>query len=214
MASRIRTSLAIVSLAAAGLALAACGGSAAQPKAAEAATRSCPKAWLTGWQRLANQIGAPVYCPSWMPAPLDAKIGQGFASTKSLDPKTHAYLVSFAHVDSDSGITGEVHVNLRGYPGSTRIPTCEDTLTVKGVTKHTKIPCFADPRFTRRLGGAKVTAYTVNQGADQWHVLYAWRHDGSLYTVSEHVAPPFTYRQVVHNLDRLLHGLVLVRPSG
>lgn len=194
---------------------AGCGGG-GSTKSAQAATgaTTCPKEWRAGWQRLADQVGSPVYCPSWMPAPLDAKIGQGFASTKSLDPKTHAYLVSFAHVDSDSGITGEVHVNLRGYPGSTRIPTCEDTLTVKGVTKHTKIPCFADPRFTRRLGGAKVTAYTVNQGADQWHVLYAWRHDGSLYTVSEHVAPPFTYRQVVHNLDRLLHGLVLVRPSG
>jgi hypothetical protein len=55
--------------------------------------------------------------------------------------------------------------------------------------------------------------YTANQGADQWHVLYAWRHDGSLYTLSEHIAPPFTYRQVVANLDRMIRGLVLLQPS-
>ena len=34
--------------------------------------------------------------------------------------------------------------------------------------------------------------YTVNQDADQWHVLYAWTHNGTLYTLSEHVAPPLT----------------------
>ena len=32
--------------------------------------------------------------------------------------------------------------------------------------------------------------YTVNQDADQWHLLYAWTHNGSLYTLSEHIAPP------------------------
>jgi len=54
----------------------------------------------------------------------------------------------------------------------------------------------------------------VNQDADQWHILLAWKHRGSLYTVSEHVIAPYTYRQVVKNLDRLLAGLVVVRPEG
>ena len=39
----------------------------------------------------------------------------------------------------------EVHVNLRGWPGRTRIPTCEDTLTVHG---------NAVPFGTDRLFGA------------------------------------------------------------
>jgi hypothetical protein len=56
--------------------------------------------------------------------------------------------------------------------------------------------------------------YRVNQDADQWHILLAWHHNGGLYTVSEHVIRPYTYRQVVKNLDRLLAGLVLVRPQG
>ena len=55
--------------------------------------------------------------------------------------------------------------------------------------------------------------YTANQDADRWHVLYAWRHDGSLYTLSQHVAVPLTYRKVVADLDRMLRSLVLVRPS-
>jgi hypothetical protein len=32
--------------------------------------------------------------------------------------------------------------------------------------------------------------------------------------VSEHVITPYTYRQVVKNLDRILAGLVLLRPEG
>jgi hypothetical protein len=59
-----------------------------------------------------------------------------------------------------------------------------------------------------------VTVYTANQGADQWHVLYAWHANGSLYALSEHVAPPYTYKQVVQNLDRMTKGLVVVRPSA
>jgi hypothetical protein len=54
----------------------------------------------------------------------------------------------------------------------------------------------------------------VNQDADQWHILFAWRHRGSLYTISQHVIQPYTYRSVVKNLERMLAGLVLVRPQA
>ena len=38
---------------------------------------------------------------------------------------------------------------------------------------------------------------------------------GSLYTISEHVIKPYTSStQVTKNLDRMLAGLVLVRPQG
>ena len=54
------------------LALALAGGSSAQ----HAATRpTCPKAWAGGWQKLANKIQAPVYCPGWLPDPLTGQIG-------------------------------------------------------------------------------------------------------------------------------------------
>jgi len=181
------------------------------PAASSAPRASCPAAWLGGWQRLANRIQAPVYCPTWMPNPLDAQIGGQWQDIYSVG-KDRSYLVSFlAHGDLGSG---DVHVNFRGYPGSSTIPSCktillDGTKTVRGVT-----PCFADPAGTQRAPGINATVYRVNQDADQWHVLLAWRYHGSLYTVSEHVIKPYTYRQVVQNLDRLLHSLVLVPPQG
>ena len=81
-------------------------------------------------------------------------------------------------------------MNFRGYPGSTTIPTCEDTRTDHGKVTRVRIPCFSDPRGTKKLGGEEVTVYTVNQGIVQWHVLYAWERDGGLSTVSEHVVAP------------------------
>jgi hypothetical protein len=211
----IRIALTCALLSASALLLVGCGGGASVEPVAKVASAgpSCPRAWHAGWQRLANQIGTPVYCPSWMPSPLDARIGGAYANGRSVS-NDRSYLVSFVSLEHDvGGISGEVHVNFRAYPGHTAIPVCQDTITENGVTRRKAIPCFADPRWTKRIGPARVTAYTANQGADQWHVLYAWRRDGTLYTLSEHVAPPYTYRQVVANLDRMMRGLVAVRPA-
>ena len=77
--------------------------------------------WRSGWQALANKVQAPVYCPTWMPNPLDAKIGGQYIDINSIG-KDRSYLVSFLeHGDLGSG---DVHVNFRGYPGRTTIPSC------------------------------------------------------------------------------------------
>ncbi len=170
---------------------------------------TCPP----GWKKLARDVRADVYCPTWLPSPLDGRIGGEYANGRSIDPD-RSYLVSFVWLERGVGeISGEVHVNFRGYPGQTRVPRCSDTLTVKGVTKRVDIPCFSDPRGFKAVGGERVQVYTVNQGADQWHVLYAWRHAGGLYTLSQHVIAPSPYSRVVSNLDRMMKGLVLVRPA-
>ncbi len=149
-----------------------------------------------------------------MPSPLDAHIGGAYANGEYVDPD-RSYLVSFVWVDHGSGgIEGEVHVNFRAYPGHTAIPVCEDTSTVKGKTVHTKIPCFSDPQGTHRVSGIVAKLYTANQGVDQWHLLYAWRRRGTLYTLSQHVTPPYSYAQVLRNLDRMTRGLVLIDPSA
>jgi hypothetical protein len=207
----VRASLAFVLLVL-GFALfaTACGGSGDGDRAAAASTApSCPKAWLGSWQRLANRISAPVYCPGWLPDPLTGQIGGRWNNIDSVSPD-RSYLQSFVWQEMGT----EIHVNLRGYPGVARIPNCIETNTVAGVTKRTKVPCFADPAGPKRAPGIAATMYTVNQDADQWHVLYAWRHGGALYTLSEHVAPPLSYRKVVQNLDRMLRNLVLVRPAA
>jgi hypothetical protein len=186
------------------LVLSGCG--AAEPES-RAAAPACPAQWRAGWQKLADRIDAPVYCPRWLPSPLRAEIGGPSASANSVDPDG-SYLVGFIYKEG----VQENHVNLRGYPGKTAIPTCIDTLVGAGKTRRRKVPCFSDPSGQKRAGGIVATVYTVNQDADQWHVLYAWRRKGSLYTISEHVAPPFTFSGVVRNLDRMLRSLVLVEP--
>jgi len=174
----------------------------------------CPKSWLAGWQKLANEIRAPVYCPSWLPQPLDGRFTGSPFNGHEVD-RDRSYLVKFLWFDAGSaGAFSEVHVNLRGYPGSRRVPVCDDTLTVAGKTVHKSVPCFSDRAGTRRFGRTVATLYTANQGADQWHLLYAWHHRRSLYALSEHVVAPYSYKQVLANLDRMMRRLVLVEPNA
>ena len=192
--------LAIVALAVTGCA----GDSAGKAEGAEPGNSehvaSCPTAWKAGWQKLADQVGAPVYCPSWLPAPLTGELDGEWHSTDSIR-RDRSYLMGFIWFERGSG---EVHVNLRGYPGQTEIPRCN------------RQPCFSDPQGTKEITGVEVERYSVNRGADTWHLLYAWEHDGSLYTVSQHIVPQLglTYGTVAKNLDRIMRGLALVEPTG
>ena len=194
-------------LAALALVATACGSSGASPPRAAAQKRSCPGHAVAGWKRLAQRIDAPVYCPTYMPDPLDGVIGSRWNNIDEVS-SDRSYLESWVWQETGLGAAGgELHVNLRGYPGRTAIPKCIDADS----KIRRLIPCFSDARGTVHAGPISATVYTVNQDADQWHILYAWRHDGSLYTVSEHVAPPLNYAKVRLVLNRILRGLVLVR---
>ena len=195
-------------LAAAALLCSGCSGGGATASAADKAP-TCPKAWRAGWQQLANRIHAPVYCPGWIPSPLTGDIHGQWSTGVNVSPD-RSYLVGFIWVEHSD----EVHVNMRGYPERTGIPTCLDQESAgkKNVTR--KVPCFADPKWTKRIDGTNVTLYTVNRDADQWHLLLAWRNHGSLYAVSEHVAPPFGYSRVLANLHRMFRGMVQIRPQS
>jgi hypothetical protein len=164
-----------------------------------------------GWQKLANRIAADVYCPGWLPDPLTAQIGGRWNNIDSVSPD-RSYLESFVWQETQIGINGvggELHVNLRGYPGKAAIPTC-----LGGLKDDTPTPCFAQPHGHVSLNGIKATLYTVNMDADQWHLLLAWHHKGSLYTVSEHLAPPLNYRKLLTYLKREFGSLVVIQPSN
>jgi len=197
-----------------GLVLALCSAcSGSESEESQAATNKAPECaaqWRAGWQQLANRVGVAVYCPSWMPSPLDAKIGGQWNSDGPAVDKNRSYLVGFLWHEAGAG---DVHVNFRAYPGQTAIPRCIDTLTTGRKTRRRSIPCFSDPRETRLIRGRRVTVYTVNRDADQWHVLYAWRRKGTLYAVSEHVTPPLTFNKVMRNLDRLVETAAVVEPT-
>ena len=91
-----------------------------------------------------------------------------------------SYLIGFIWFERGSG---ELHVNLRGYPGPDRDPDAAPATSARD-------KCRASPTRTATSArtGIDATVYTVNQGADQWHVLFAWHRGGSLYTLSQHVA--------------------------
>jgi hypothetical protein len=201
-------------LAAAALApAAACGQGGAS--AATTPRPHCPVALRAGWQQLADRVGAAVYCPAWLPSPLVGHISESAEGTPDNAlvsvSSDRSYLASWNWTEAQ---TGEVHVILRGYPGRTAIPRCVVTQAGSGGQTHHQVPCFADPNGHVRVGRIDATLYTVNQGADQWHLLYAWRDAGGLYTVSQHVAAPLTYDRVRADLRRILANLVLVAPGG
>ncbi|MFN2467961.1 MAG: hypothetical protein ABR521_07540 [Gaiellaceae bacterium] len=204
----MRRLFALLSLALLALLASGCGDDVRRAGPGQAAAPTCPKAWRAGWQRLADRIGTAVYCPTWLPGPLTGEIGGPWTSIDSVD-EDGSYLISFIYKEKAE----EVHVNFRGYPGRTKVPTCIDVQTGAGQVRRRKVPCFADPRGTKRVGGIDATVYTVNRDADQWHVLYAWRRDGTLYSVSEHIAPPYSFSAVVRNLERMLRTLALVEPA-
>jgi hypothetical protein len=201
-------------LLAAGLALAALAvvtsgcGEAKQAAAAPIVHAKPSCAHPRGWQKLANKIKAPVYCPGWLPDPLTSQIGGPWNNINSVSPD-RSYLESFVWQETGGGAAGgELHVNLRAYPGRTAIPTCRT-----GGADSQNVPCFADPGRTMTANGITARLYTVNQDADSWHALLLWRRHGNLYTLSEHVAPPLTFDHVVRYLKQELSQLVLIQPT-
>ena len=186
-------------------------GCGSEAKTAEAAPKvakpTCPDP--AAWQKLANRVGVPVYCPGWLPDPLTGKLGAVDNNIHSVSAD-RSYLQSWVWQETGGGAAGgELHVNLRAYPGRTTIPTCRT-----GGADSKNVPCFAQRAGTITANGIETTLYTVNQDADQWHLLLAWHAGGGLYTVSEHVAPPLTYQHVLRYLKQELGSLVPIEPSS
>jgi len=195
-------------LVAVSVALAGCGGDTARvASAAPPAPRPACKD-PRAWQRLANRIGAPVYCPGWLPDPLTGRLGAQDNNIHSVS-SDRSYLESWVWQETGGGAAGgELHVNLRAYPGRTKIPTCRT-----GGVDSTNVPCFASPAGSISANGITSPVYTVNQDADSWHYALVWRRFGNLYTLSEHVAPPLTGQHVRRYLKQELAALVLIKPA-
>ena len=97
-----------------------------------------------------------MYCPGWLPDPLDGRIGAQDNDIHSVG-KDRSYLESFIWQDTDGQGAGALHVNLRGYPGRSTIPQCR-SFDGNGGTA-----CFADAHGTVDENGIRATLYTVGQ---------------------------------------------------
>ncbi len=200
----MRKTLLLIPLA---LALAGCGGGSYATQVAQKSTRSCPKAWHASWQRLANKIDAPVYCPSWIPDPLTGQIGGRWNNIDSVSRGPQ--LPDRLRLAGEERGDPHQSARLSGRDEDPELP--QHRARRRQEARHVRSVLRRLPRRedTRRLPG---DTYTVNQDADQWHLLYAWRHGGTLYTLSEHIAPPYTLPRIVQNMNRMMGSLVLVQP--
>ena len=145
-------------LCAAALIASGCG----ETKKAEAAAPAVAKptcAHPAGWQKLANKVGVAVYCPGWLPDPLTSQIGGRWNNIDSVS-KDRSWLESFVWQETGGGAAGgELHVNLRGYPGRKAIPTCRT-----GGSESRNVPCFSDPGRTVTANGITAQLYTRQPG--------------------------------------------------
>jgi hypothetical protein len=108
-------------LALAAFALAGCG---ANDSVNASAKLRCPAKARAGWQHWPNRIHAPVFCPAWMPDPLDGVIGSQWNNINEVS-RDRSYLMSWVWQETGPGAAGgEKHVNLRGLSGRTVIPKC------------------------------------------------------------------------------------------
>ena len=107
--------------------------------------------------------------------------------------------------------SGDPHQPAR-LPGRTKVPICRDTES-SAARRRDQGAVLRRSEGMKTIGGYRVQRYTVNQDADQWHLLYAWTRGGTLYTLSEHIAPPLTMSMIVRNLDRMMGALVLLKPA-
>ena len=185
-------------------------GEAKQAAASPALAPKARCAHRAGWQRLANAVKAPVYCPGWLPDPLTSQIGGKWSNGNSVSPD-RSYLESFVWQETGAGAAGgELHVVLRGYPGVSKIPRCRT-----GGADSRNVPCFDGLRGSVTARGITARLYSgPNQDMDAWHALLLWHRNGTMYTLSEHVAPPLTFNKTVSYLKRELASLVLVTPAA
>ena len=74
------------------------------------------------------------------------------------------------------------------------------------------MPCLASLHGDCSANGISATMDTVNQDADRWHVALVWLRQGSLSSLSERVAAPLTFSEVITLLKQQLRSLVVVGP--
>ena len=137
--------LAVVALVASG-----CGGDTAASSKAAAARAPRPPARRPGAGLAAAREPDPrarLLPRRWLPDPLDRRDRRHRGTTSTpVDARTGSYLIGFVWQETRRA---RVHVNLRGYPGRTTVPTCRDERLRRRQGARHVVPCFADPAGTK-----------------------------------------------------------------
>ena len=170
---------------------AGCGGSSSAdttPSTA-AAAHGCPKSWRPGWQKWADRVQMPVYCPGWMPT-VTGQIHSQWNTAYA--PGRDNWQLGFAWLEFNN----LVHIIFEGYVPQAFPPHCEGG------------PCFAGYLGSQQVGAFRVRWYDHNLASHTGHIAAIFHANGRVYVVSMHIAPPSTTltrtkAEVVHILKSL-----------
>jgi hypothetical protein len=176
--------------------VAACGSSDSSSGSKPQAT-VCPKAWAASWQTWADQVGMTIYCPGWLPSPIDGVIHGQWNTARVPDKQ---WQLGYAWLEQ-----GElVHVVFEGYPPGTFPPNCEGT------------PCFGgrEPKV-EQVAGRAVTWYDHNLASHTGHIAAIFHASGNIYVISIHVASPVsTPADAKADLRHIIRSLAPVQPGA
>lgn len=184
-------------LTAAAVTLAACGSGSATSGSGSGQAPGCSATWKAGWQRWTDKVRMPVWCPGWMPAPIDAII---HGQWNTAEVEHHQWQLGYAWLEQGQLI----HVIFEGYPPSTFPPTCEGN-----------VPCFGGEEATAtRIAGHTVHWYDHNHASHTGHVAAVFQSNGNTYVVSIHVVSPISTKAIAkRDLTHIISSSSLLRPQ-
>src|SRR6185312_6625680 len=116
---------------------------------------TCPKEWAADWQAWADKVGMTVWCPTYLPSPIDGRIGPANEYNTARSPGRHWQL---GYVWRDEDFSGLVHIVFEGMPDKLWPPRCGGML------------CFAGPSGRSVVAGHDVRWYIHNMGSSSGHI--------------------------------------------
>ena len=196
---RIRVIWIVLLLAGGCLTAAACGGGASKGSSPTTVGSgpppavSCPAAWADDWRQWSARVGMAVWCPSWLPSPIDGVIGGQFNTAAS---PGRVWQLGFVY--REVGFAELIHVVFEGYPPDRWPRRCGDG------------PCFGGEQGGETIAGHRVTWYRHNKGSSSAHVAGVFRDGGNVYVVSMHIWQPRDAEQTKQIVRRMIAELVRV----
>jgi hypothetical protein len=188
---------AIVLLVAVVVTVSACGSGTANSGSKSSPETGCSKTWAAGWQKWADRVRMPVWCPGWMPSPIDAII-HGQWNTAQVEQ--HQWQLGYAWLEQGQ----LVHVIFEGYPHGTFPPTCEGG-----------VPCFGgEEAKSVTIAGHVVHWYDHNQASHSGHIAAVFSSGGNTYVVSIHIVTPVSTKAIAkRDLRHIVESSSLLKPA-
>ncbi|HEY3763960.1 MAG TPA: hypothetical protein VGL44_02280 [Gaiellales bacterium] len=138
----------------------------------------------------------PVWCPGWMPDPIDAII-HGQWNTAQVEQRQ--WQLGYAWLEEGQ----LVHVIFEGYPPGTFPPKCEGVL------------CFGgEEADTTTIAGKVVHWYDHNHASHTGHIAAIFQSNGNTYVASIHVISPISTKAIAkRDLAHMIRSSSLLKPQ-